>query len=254
MHVDQTGIMLSPQLVPHRAELVAAVSSQCLSKGLDAGVVERLLAEAPLSWWTQADIDTLAADVALLSPGIGPEGVRIRISPTEDTAWQLTVVTTDRIGAFAATCATLSEFGLSVLDARAASWTGAGLALQHLRVVPVEVPLSGEPDWPTIGLGLRAALTQPVLTDRGVNLLLDGCQIALLVNHDIPESSPDTWTMVVTGPDTVGLLASITRMLTALGADILSAEVTSVDGVAHDAFTLRLSDPAGIAALKALAG
>ena len=114
--------------------------------------------------------------------------------------------------------------------------------------------MSGEPDWPTIGLGLRSALTETAVPTGSVNTLLDGCRVVLLVDHDVPKSAPDTWTVVVTGPDTVGLLASITRTLTALGADILSAEVTSVDGVAHDAFTLRLSDPLGVAALQALAG
>jgi UTP:GlnB (protein PII) uridylyltransferase len=245
--------MLSQELVNDRADLVAEVASQCNDKGLDAAVVGRLIADAPSSWWTQADAATLAGDLALLGPGIGAEGVRIRITPATGATWELAIVTADRIGAFAATCSTLSDFGLSVLEARAASWTGHGLALQHLRAEPVELPLSGEPDWPTIGLGLRAALTQEVLTTRSLNTLHDSCEVALLVNHETPESCPDTWTLVVTGPDTVGLLASITRMLTALGADILSAEVTSVDGVAHDAFMLRLSDPAGVAALRALA-
>ena len=246
--------MQSPELVTIRTRLAAEVSQHCEERGIDHDLVAELIADAPPSWWTQGDAETLASDIALLSPGISLEGVRIRISPSTGTFWNLAIVTTDRLGAFAATCSTLSDYGLSVLDARAASWTAQGLALQHLRVVPVTSPLSGEPDWPTIGLGLRAALTSTVPPEPVVNVLLDGCEIALLVNHEIPESAPDTWTVVATGPDSVGLLASITRTLTALGADILSAEVNSAEGIAHDTFTLRLSDPTGIAALRALAG
>ena len=242
---------MSSELAPDNSTLAGEVAQLCQARGIDAGTVQNLIEDAPGPWWNQGDAPLLASDIALLSPGIGAEGVRFRIMAAVDPLWHLTVVTIDRIGAFATTCATLAEFGLSVLGARAASWTTHGLALQHLTVVPVEKPLSGEPDWPTIGLGLRAALVKPILTVEGANTLLDGCVVSSVAPAE--GSANDIWTVEITGPDTIGLLASITRTLTALGADIISGDVTSHDGMAHDKFSLRLSDPAGIAALKALA-
>ncbi len=242
--------MLSSELAPDHSTLAGEVAQLCQARGIEAQTVQSLIDDAPSSWWRQGDGPILAADLALLSPGIGAEGVRFRIMAADDPLWQLTIVTVDRIGAFATTCATLAEYGLSILEARAASWTAHGLALQHLTVVPVEKPLSGEPDWPTIGLGLRAALVKPVLTVEGANTLIDGCVVSSVIQST--GTGSDIWTAEITGPDTIGLLASITRTLTALGADILSAEVTSNNGVALDTFTLRLTDPAGISALKAL--
>jgi UTP:GlnB (protein PII) uridylyltransferase len=253
--------------------LKASVLTAAQALGVDLQRADALTTEAPETWWAQGNTAALATDVKLLGPGIGPEGVRIRISPTPETAlphasaktpssgnalWDLAIVTTDRPGAFSATCATLSDFGISVVRARVASWTQSALALQHLTVEPIDAPIGGEPDWPTVGLALRAALTQPPLGSPWAPFFNDGCTISTLIHHDCGEklgSKPsmcDMWTVVVTGPDTLGLLASITRTFTALGADILSAEVTSSEGMAQDAFTLRLSNPEGIAALRAM--
>lgn len=249
---SRIGAMLSSARVPDYPTLAVDVAQLCESRGLDTSTVQSLLDDAPPSWWGQGDAAVLAGDLALLGPGIGAEGVRNRITAGTGATWQLAIVTVDRIGAFATTCATLADYGLSILGARAASWTAHGLALQHLTVIPVEKLLSGEPDWPTIGLGLRAALVKPVLTVGGANTLPDGCVVAS-ITQPVGANNPGIWTVEITGPDTIGLLAEVTRTLTALGADILSAEVTSNSGVALDTFTLRLTDPAGISALKALA-
>jgi UTP:GlnB (protein PII) uridylyltransferase len=231
------------------SQLRLSVMLLCKQRGLEEGAVALLVNDAPPSWWNQADAETLGSDLALLAPGIGPEGVRIRISPTDSDMWDLAIVTMDRIGAFATTCSTLADFGVSIGKARVASWSDHGLALQHLTVVPFETPRSGEPDWPTIGLGLRASLTQP---DLGVSVrasLPDGAGISRITS----ENSAGPWTVEVTGPDTMGLLAAITRAFTSLGADILAADAVSTDGVAFDTFSLKFSDAAGEAALRAMA-
>ena len=250
---NRIGVMLSSELVPGHSTLAVDIAQLCESRGLDTTTVQSLIDDAPPSWWGQGDARVLAGDLALLGPGIGAEGVRNRITAGTGATWQLAIVTVDRIGAFATTCATVVEYGLSILEARAASWTAHGLALQHLTVVPVEKLLSGEPDWPTIGLGLRAALVKPILTVEGANTLPDGCVISSITQPVGASNGSGIWTVEITGPDTVGLLAEVTRTLTALGVDILSAEVTSNSGVALDTFTVRLTDPAGISALKALA-
>lgn len=230
-------------------QLRESVLLLCQRRGLEEGAVELLINEAPPSWWTQAGAATLAADIALLVPGIGPEGVRIRIAATDTVAWDLAIVTMDRIGAFATTCLTLADFGVSIATARVASWSDHGLAMQHLTVVPLETPRSGEPDWPTIGLGLRAALTQPDLGVSAITSLPEGAGVSH-ITYEIPS---DRWTVTVTGPDWMGLLAAITRTFTSIGADILAADAVSTDGVAFDTFSLKFSDPAGLAALRAMA-
>jgi UTP:GlnB (protein PII) uridylyltransferase len=226
------------------ADVRVAVRALLEPSGSDSIVIDSLLGSAPASWW-EASVSLLASDIRLLAPGLRPREVRLRIvPPAEGTRWEMSIVAPDRRGLLARTAQVCAQHGVSIAEARIASWPG--LALQRLIVVPEQVPSSGEPDWTTVGQALRAALADEVGTSPVDASVSAGCDFAI----NSIEPQPDGSTCVrVSGADRVGLLAAIAKALSEAGADIQSAVLGERDGVAIDVFTVVAEDPelAGLA-------
>lgn len=230
--------------VPHgvRDEVVA----RAVAKGVVKGVVEALLDDAPEPWWESTSVAGLAADVMLLAPGLGPNEVRIRIV-AGITNWELSVVAADRPGLLATTAGVLADHDLSIDDARIATWTSSGLALQRLRVSAPNTSSSVEPDFPFIGQDLRTALATPVQRPDHTGFP-DGCAVRSVVNV-----GQRRWRVEVEARDEVGLLAKVANALHALGANVLAADVHSEGHRALDTFLVELDDEASLRLLRALA-
>ena len=229
----------------------AAVRQGALARGLASDRIDELLGAAPEPWWLSADEAELIADVSLLAAPLGESEVRLRISapPEGSDAWELSIVAHDRPGLLGLTASVVALHDLSIVRARIASWSQERIALQRVSVVPVKVPLSGEPEWPFIGQALRAALTGPPVESTDPPVLPDGCAVRSVT----PGRLETHWLIDVEARDEPGLLARIAGTLLALGADVIAADIRSVDGRAMDTFLVQLADPAGLRTVQALA-
>ena len=229
----------------------AAVREAALERGLPVERVDQLLAEAPEPWWLAATDAELVADISLLIARLGDSEVRLRISapPEGSDAWELSIVAHDRPGLLGLTASVVAQHDLSIVHARIASWATEQIALQRVSVVPVKVPLSGEPEWPFIGQALRNALTGPPVEATDPPVLPDGCAVRSVK----PGRLETHWLIDIEARDEMGLLARIAGTLLALGADVIAADIRSVNGRATDTFLVQLADAAGLRTVQALA-
>ena len=229
----------------------AAVRNGAIERGVPAERIDVLLDEAPEPWWLGGADAELVADVSLLASPLGDSEVRLRISaPAEGSdAWELSIVAHDRPGLLGLTASVVAQHDLSIVHARIASWASEHIALQRVTVVPVKVPLSGEPEWPFIGQALRAALTGPAVEPTDPPVLPDGCAVKSVK----PGRLETHWIIDIDARDEIGLLARIAGTLLALGADVIAADIRSVDGRATDTFLVQLADAAGLRTVQALA-
>ncbi len=235
--------MMSAMVKP--TALADDVRHRLVAAGVDAEQAATVLDDAPAGWW-DGPADELVADALLVAPGLRPGQVRVRItSPAPgEPDWELSVVAPDRPGLLARTASVCAGHKVSIRSARVASWPG--LALQRMRVRPLEIPLSGEPDWTFIGQSLRDALTAPhdmpddVHVDPAIEFSVDAVQ----------DLGDGTHLVRVSGVDRLGLLAMITRTLWAAGADIRSAELHDEDGVVRDTFVVAGVRPEWLSGLE----
>ena len=222
------------------------VIARAVAKGTARAAAVALLDDAPEPWWESTSVAGLATDIGLLAPGLAVNEVRIRIvSGLSD--WELSVVAVDRPGLLATTAGVLADYGLSIDDARIATWAVHRLALQRLRVSARTLPSIGEPDFPFIGQALRAALAVDSVRPDATTFP-DGCAVrsVVAVGHG-------RWKVEVEARDEVGLLASIAAALHGLGANVLAADVHSEGPRALDTFLVELDDEASLRMLRALA-
>lgn len=222
------------------------VVARAAAKGVAMRRAEELLDDAPEPWWESTSVAGLATDIVLLAPPLGPDEVRIRIV-SGLTDWELSVVARDRPGLLATTAGVLADHGLSIDDARIATWAVHELAMQRLRVSARELPSSGEPDFPFIGQALRHALAEPAVKPE-TNVFPDGCAVRSVVSMGIGR-----WKVEVEARDEVGLLARVATALHGLGANVLAADVHSEGARALDTFLVELDDEASLRLLRALA-
>ena len=222
------------------------VVARAVAKGVLKAAALELIDDAPDPWWESTSVAGLATDVVLLAPGLAADEVRIRIvSGISD--WELSVVAADRPGLLATTAGVLADHGLSIDDARIATWSRHRLALQRLRVSTREVPSSGEPDFPYIGQCLRNALAVAAPRPE-TNVFPDGCAVRSVV-----AMGPGRWKVEVEARDEIGLLARVANALHGLGANVLAADVHSEGARALDTFLVELDDEASLRLLRALA-
>jgi UTP:GlnB (protein PII) uridylyltransferase len=219
------------------------------NRGLNRDVVTGLVDTAPIGWLDGTNEADLIEDLVLIAPELDASAMRVRVRDA-GSDWELSVVTTDHPGVLATSCRILAGCGLTITGARVASWTERSIALQRFTVVPVVMPLSGEPDWPTITLNLRAALLAPAREGDAPALrsLPSGWTLELL-----EDLAGGRVAMRFSAPDAPGLLADITQLLSDLGADVRSASVRSEGGIAIDDFVLTCTTPSAADHLRSLA-
>lgn len=223
-------------------DLLDDVRRRLIDAGVQEARADEVVAGAPTGWWA-AGVDDLASDALLIAPGLRPGQVRVRIGspPPGDDVWELSVVAPDRRGLLARTAAVCAARGMSIRTARVASWPG--LALQRMQLRPDVVPPSGEPDWTALGQDLRDALAGA--EDSMGDIALDGS--AEFQVEGIEDLGDGTHRVAVSGVDSVGLLAAITRTLWAAGADIRSAELRDDGGTVRDTFVVAGIQPEWLA-------
>jgi glycine cleavage system regulatory protein len=227
------------------------VVARAVAKGVFPDVAVALVDDAPDQWWESTSVPGLAADLVLLAPGLAASGpsatdeVRVRIT-AGSSDWELSVVAADRPGLLATTAEVLADNGLSIEDARIATWKSHALALQRLRVTG-PARSSVEPDFPYIGQVLHHRLALPRLRPSATTLP-DGCAVRSVVNVGL-----NRWMVEVQARNEVGLLARVADALHGLGANVLVADVHSEGPIAIDTFLIELEDESSLAMLRALA-
>jgi hypothetical protein len=192
-----------------------------------------------------------AADV-VLTRALPQGAVRTRIVPS-GPEWELTVVTADQRGVLLRSCRAIADADVDIRSAAITTVVGAkkdgaeDVALQQFVVAPGSSHRNGEPDWASLAIAIRLAMqaTEPLPMHRR---LPTGVRVA-----SIEQQGPDTYEVVIEGPDRIGLLRELCETLFSFEADIVRAEVHSSDGRAEDRFLVRLSDPSALRLLLGLA-
>jgi glycine cleavage system regulatory protein len=214
------------------AALLAATS-------VPSDVVAALLDHAAPLWLMSEPPQTLAGDLALCHPPLGPDEVRaVAQDSHSDSIFRLTVVAHDRPGLLADTTALLAAEGLSVSRASATTWVEEGIALHSLTV---DAPKDFLPDsWDLLAKRLRS-----VGDGSGDGFLFEPS------GHAVVRCTPQAMgrsLLSVHAPDQVGLLWTVCAWLADNDVTIESMRVTSAEWTAHDEFIVKGSfDPAALA-------
>ncbi len=169
---------------------------------------------------------TLASDLSLCHPKLKRNEVRAVAHPIADTdTIRLTVVTRDRHGLLADTCAVLADEALSVESASAMTWPALGLALHSLVVRPEGLLDTG--DFDRLGAKLRGINTAPaapafVPVGRAT--------------VEVSGAPAQRATITIVAKNQLGLLCAITRWFADADVNIEAVHATTEFGVARDTF------------------
>jgi [protein-PII] uridylyltransferase len=183
---------------------------------------------APPGYLVALDASDVARHAALLSPRPAPGRVPVVVTPGRLAGeWHVDVAAGDRPGLLAACTGVLSERGIDVVQAVLATWDD-GAALEAF-----VVRCTSRPDTAALQAAFEASLdrprSSPALPDAAVTFR--------------PDASPLYTACEVRAPDRPGLLHALAVAISAAGADVHAARVSTVDGMACDRFDL--SDGAG---------
>ena len=230
---------------------ISRLRSAAMARGLDGDRTTALAKSSPPLWG--GSTDQRLDDLTLLLRPLEKGEVRVRVQvpvdePTATNLWDLSVVATDRVGLLSITASLLAKNALTIIEARAATWPD-GTALQQLRVRTNSVS-SIEPAWASIGQNLRNALdnakpgpgpgafSEAWIRDvQVIDNLADGQRLLVVVDTD----------------DAIGILAAVAYAFAALGANVVSAEIQTLEGVVRDLFVVD-APPASVARIMAMNG
>lgn len=214
-----------------QTELAQLLAGTSMSSEEIAGLIERA---APL-WLMSEPPATLAGDLALCHPPLGPGEIRAVARECDaPDCFRLTIVAHDRPGLLADTTAVLAVEKLSVINASATTWVNDGLALHSL---VVEASPDFLPDsWDLLAKRLRSVAAN----DVGGFVFEPGGRATVRCTPQAMGRS----VLSVSAPDQLGLLWAICRWLAAQDVTIDTMRVASIDEMAHDEFIVRGSfDP-----------
>ncbi len=232
------------------AETIDRVVRLGVASGHPSSLLTQIAGSAPTGWADGAEDAELLEDLILVSRPLDANAIRVQVraSTSDRGSWELAVVARNRRGALATSCRVLSDERLSIQSARISSWIESELALQCFNVRPLNMPLSGEPDWPPITLAVRAALLKDDPFDKKIAAKLrEDCKVeTVTVNENQVH-------VRFRAPDVPGLLSEITTFLSASGADIHSSHVRTNHGVAVDDFIITFAESADFDRLRAVA-
>jgi [protein-PII] uridylyltransferase len=243
---------------PETTRMVAEAVGDPLTLGLLAGLTEAdSLATGPAAWgrWKAELVRDLVRRTAHVLGGGSPEEVREDFPTAEHLQLvaageqvlrgvgdKVTVVTRDRPGLFSRVTGVLALNGLGVLDAAVASVDG--MALEVLRV---ESSFGPTITWEKVVADLEAAIEgrlalQARLAERA--RVYGGRRAAAPIQEPprvlVDNAASRGATVVeVHAPDSMGVLYRITRALSELDLDIVSAKVQTLGDRVVDAFYVR---------------
>jgi UTP:GlnB (protein PII) uridylyltransferase len=210
------------------------------ARGLNVAQILSLSQAAPPLWQAMAP-EAQIDDLALLLRALTPGEIRVRVqAPNEhESEWEVTVVAADRLGLLAITTSVLASFDLSITQARVGTWFGE-MALQHLWVRP-HTKSSVEPPWATIGQSLRHALEQVSDTSFSASsVAMQWVRSVERMDDDTLANGMERYLVVVETTDIPGVLAAISSRFGSLQLNVISAEITTVDGLVKDRFVIEV--------------
>ncbi|MGZ4120965.1 MAG: cation:proton antiporter domain-containing protein [Actinomycetota bacterium] len=215
-HPELTGSAATDLLETRRRDIRIALS------GFPPDLVERHVREAPRRYLLAMSPASVARHLKLMEPRPHANEVRIAAYPQRARGrWTIDVLMLDRPGALAVLTGAFSLHKVSVVDAFCSTWDN-GLLID---VFTVEAP--ADTDWSVI-----VASAEQILS-RGE--ALHGEPIEGIVDLD-NVASPWHTIVEVRASDRSGLLHRVASALARAGAQIHTATVATVDGVAVDTF------------------
>jgi glycine cleavage system regulatory protein len=208
-------------------------------------LVNEVLSETNTLWLLGATNELVASELVLCHPPLGPGEVRAVVTETGEPAlWRVTVVTRDRPGLLAATCATLSGAGLSIVDANGSVLPRSRLAMQRLTVSSTQPELA-EAGWSRLGRDLRQNLVGGALPPS--RFVPRGPVVVEAQPQELGRS-----VVTVEAPDGVGLLHAAAAWFEASGCNVESCRAGTDGGQARAVFIVM--GPVNTAALAEVLG
>ncbi len=199
-------------------------------------VIERI-EHAPRAYILAQTPPDVARHALLLEPIPVRNAARVTVSALAPDEWRIEAAIRDRPGLLAMVSGVLAAHGLDVLEAVVATWPdGAALesfrvqrtALEPAQFAPDALERAQPPQADSLETSIVSAFRQPLVAPPNPD--------ALIVFDDA--ASPWYTLCEVRSPDRRGLLHTITVGIASAGADVHSARLASVDGMALDRFEL----------------
>jgi Kef-type K+ transport system membrane component KefB len=223
--------------------LLARRRQAALALAGDDADVRRRVEDAPRSYVVRQDPATIARQAALLRT-VPPRGsVAVEVTPGGDCVW-VDVGARDRHGLLAAVTGALADIGLDVSHAIVATWPD-GAAIESYCVRSSD-PSAMSGTAAAAGNGSGESLPDADMLRHAIESGFDD----ELDSPPLPEAqvsfdhraSPWHTVCEVEAPDKPSLLHILATGFTAAGVDVVSATVTSHEGVAYDRFELTDTD------------
>jgi Kef-type K+ transport system membrane component KefB len=191
---------------------------------------------APRAYLLSQTADAVARQVRLLDHLPGRHEARVALYAFAEDEWEIDVASRDRPALLAHVTGVLVDYGLDIFSAVIATW-GDGAALESFKVR--RAPIESAPDSEKLQPGVPP---DPKVLEAAIEQSFDEPLTAppnsdARVNFD-DAGSPWYTLCEVRSPDRRGLLHTITVGIAAASANVHSARVETVDGLAVDRFEL----------------
>lgn len=227
LHDALQAVLAHPELTGRAAANAVEQRRAAAQRLTDDPAVKERIGAAPRAYVLATAPAEVAAQAALCEPRPPRDEVRVRAEPNGAAGvYRIDIVARDRVGLLAADTFVLSEAGLNVLDATAATW-GDGCALASFRVSAAAPPDPAELEQ-ALQASLKHAPQPEPVSDAVVEF--DGM------------ASPWHTLCRISAPDRPGLLHAMTAAFAASGVDVHSAKVTTIGPGAVDRFELTERD------------
>jgi Kef-type K+ transport system membrane component KefB/glycine cleavage system regulatory protein len=213
-HSELTGLEVRNLIGRRRVEAIRRVGER-------PDLIKRI-EEAPQAYLLDETLDATARQVALLEPLPGRREARVGIARTGSEVW-IEVGARDRPGLLASVTGVLTGIGVDVSEALIATWPDGG-ALETFRV-------SGDPSLPA-----PEHIADEI--EQSLDLPLVAVPIAEAVVEFDDDSSPWHTIAEIRAPDQPGLLHALATAITAGGADVQSARISTEGSTAVNRFDL----------------
>ena len=164
-------------------------------------------------------------------------GARVSVLELDQLEWRVEVAARDRPGLLAVISGVLADHGLDILDAVVATWPDGGALdsfrvrraqLNPARLTPDELEKIAPPEPTALEADITGAFNIPleVLPNPDADVRFDD------------DASPWYTLCEVRSPDRRGLLHNLTAGIASAGADVHSAHLVTISGLAVDRFEL----------------
>jgi Kef-type K+ transport system membrane component KefB len=202
--------------------LVERRRNEALRLAGHAPAVAERIKHAPRPYLLSQDAADVARQARLLEPLPSRGRARVAVQPVGEGEWQVEVVSRDRPGLLARVSGELVRHDLDVVDATIATWDDGG-ALDAFRV---RSPYP--PDAEILREAIESSFEWPITSEPEPNAVVE-----------FDDAGSPWYTLCeVRVHDHPGFLHAVTTGFAAGGANVHSARVTTVDGVAVDTFEL----------------